>query len=49
LPSIGFYACCVSLKNDEQLKENSQTMVVKRKDINVIDKYEFGSYKVISG
>lgn len=37
------------IKIDEQLKENSQPMVVKRKGISVIGKYEFGSYKVISG
>ncbi len=37
------------IKIDEQLKENSQSMIVKRKGIRVIGKYEFGSYKVISG
>jgi len=37
------------IKIDEQLKENSQSMIVKRKGISVIGKYEFGPYKVISG
>jgi len=37
------------IKIDKQLKENSQPMVVKRKGMSVIGKYEFGPYKVISG
>lgn len=36
------------IKIDEQLKKNSQSMIVKRKGISAIGKYEFGSYKVIS-
>lgn len=37
------------IKIDEQLKNNSQSMIVKRKGISVVGKYEFGPYKVISG
>ncbi len=37
------------IKIDEQLKKNSQLMIVKRKGMSVIGKYEFGPYKVISG
>lgn len=37
------------MKIDEQLKKNSQPMVVKRKGFTAVGKYEFGPYKVISG
>ncbi len=34
---------------DESLKLNSQQMRAKRKGISSVGKYEFGTYKVISG
>lgn len=37
------------LKIDEQLKANSQSMIVKRKGISSVGKYQFGPYRVISG
>ena len=37
------------IKIDELLKLNSQQMIVKRKGVSSVGKYEFGPYKVISG
>lgn len=37
------------IKIDEALKMNSQAMKAKRKGVSSVGKYEFGSYKVISG
>ena len=37
------------IRIDESLKLNSQQMRAKRKGISSVGKYEFGSYKVISG
>ena len=37
------------IRIDEQLKENSQPIRAKRKGVSSVGKYEFGTYKVISG
>ncbi len=37
------------IRIDENLKQSSQQMRAKRKGISSVGKYEFGSYKVISG
>ena len=37
------------IRIDENLKLNSEQMRAKRKGISSVGKYEFGSYKVISG
>lgn len=37
------------IKIDDQLREHSQPMTVKRKGFNAVGKWEFGSYKVIYG
>jgi hypothetical protein len=37
------------IRIDESLKSNSQQMRAKRKGISSVGKYEFGTYKVISG
>lgn len=52
----GFLLACTQtssaqklIKIDEALKLNSQAMKAKRKGVSSVGKYEFGSYKVISG
>lgn len=37
------------IKIDDQLREHSQPMTVKRKGFNAVGKWEFGSYRVIDG